>query len=336
MAAVERLGLRDERWLELVRDSRAAGPFHEPAWTEAVCACYGFPPFALAVVAADGGVSAGVPAAELGGRLRPRRLVSLPFTDAVAPLARDEAALEQLLSGLRDEGRVELRAAVRAAGWDARPVAVTHTLELADDPERLRRGFHRSQVQRNIARAEREGVTVRSSTAREDLTRVFYDLHARTRRHQGVPVQPRRFFRHLWDRVVEPGLGFVLLAEHGSDAIAGALFLVANGTLTYKFGASDRRRLSLRPNHLIFWTAIRLACERGLEQFDLGRSDFDNDGLRAFKSGWGAREEPLVYSTCGSEQRSSAHSPRALQALIRRGPPWVGRAAGEALYRLAA
>jgi lipid II:glycine glycyltransferase (peptidoglycan interpeptide bridge formation enzyme) len=201
----------------------------------------------------------------------------------------------------------------------------------------VRRRFSRSRVVRNIARAEREGVTVRTASGRADLD-MFYALHTRTRRRQGVPVQPKRFFDLLWSRLVEPGLASIVLASAGGTPVAGALFLTWNRTTIYKFGASDPAGWPLRPNHLLFWTAIRDSCARGDVRFDFGRTDLDNAGLRAFKSGWGAVERPLVYSTIASgatEGREGAAG-RLLSVAIQRGPSWLCRGIGEGLYRYAA
>lgn len=233
--------------------------------------------------------------------------------------------------------RIEVRSRVEAEGWSTSASAVIHVLELDADPERVRRGFSRSQVVRNIARGEREGVEVRAASTPDQLDE-FYGLHARTRRRQGVPVQPRRFFDLLWARLLEPGLGTILLAYRGETALAGALFLSWNGSTIYKYGASDPEGWPLRPNHLLFWRAIRDACLRGDHRFDFGRTDLDNSGLRAFKSGWGARERPLIYSTLALQALDGRPglAERVLGATIRRGPSWVCRGAGELVYRYAA
>jgi lipid II:glycine glycyltransferase (peptidoglycan interpeptide bridge formation enzyme) len=227
---------------------------------------------------------------------------------------------------------------IDALGWHTQAGAVIHALDLEPDVERVRSRFSRSQVIRNIARAEREGVVVRRAAETRDLD-AFYALHTRTRRRQGVPVQPRRFFDLLWSRLIETGLGLILLADAGErEAVAGALFLSSGGSTIYKFGASDVDSLRLRPNHLIFWTAIRDACDRGDRRFDFGRTDLGNAGLRAFKTGWGAEERPLRYATLepGAAAGAEGLSARILSAAIRKGPKWVCRGTGEALYRYAA
>ncbi|HEV3362594.1 MAG TPA: GNAT family N-acetyltransferase, partial [Acidimicrobiia bacterium] len=95
-----------------------------------------------------------------------------------------------------------------------------HRLHLTERDEVFHR-FRPSQVQRNIRRAERDGVQVHHARGRADVDRVFYSLHVRTRRRQGVPVQPRRFFS-LLAGLLETGLGFASLAYIGDRPVAGA------------------------------------------------------------------------------------------------------------------
>jgi CelD/BcsL family acetyltransferase involved in cellulose biosynthesis len=110
-----------------------------------------------------------------------------------------------------------------------------------------------------------------------------------------------------------------------------------NRTVIYKFGASDEKLLATRPNHIIFWEAISWAVDAGFQELDFGRTDFPNQGLRQFKTAWGAVEEPLVYTTFGRAARE--HESGALQVLgplIRHSPTPVCRVLGKVLYKYAA
>jgi lipid II:glycine glycyltransferase (peptidoglycan interpeptide bridge formation enzyme) len=188
-------------------------------------------------------------------------------------------------------------------------------------------------VKRGIAKARREGVWVERRTDLEGLRR-FYRLHVGTRRHQGVPTQPKTFILRFVE-LFRAGLGFVLLARHEGRDIAAAVFLAAGGTLTYEFGASDRQFLGVRPNNLLFSEAIRWGCEHAQHTLDFGRSDLENEGLRAFKRAWGAEESPLRYSQFGSSPRpqGAGRSRRAMKVIIPRAPAAFGRMVGAALYR---
>jgi CelD/BcsL family acetyltransferase involved in cellulose biosynthesis len=346
---VLRLDVGDGRWAHFVDSSAGALPFHHPSWARLVADCYGYRAFALALTDSAGALVAGVPVVDVSTRWTGRKWVSLPFTDICPPLADDDRSLDHLAAALDAERRaagdfpLELRGNVPGTGGSRVPRAVRHTLELDDDPEvvfRRHRTLARRSVasaRRDVARARREGVTVVRASEPPDLVDAFYGLHLETRRHHGVPIQPRRFFAMLWDRIVRPGLGFCLLALVSGRPIAGAVFMTGYGTVIYKYGASDRRFLRFRPNHLVVSEAITWGCVNGFRQFDFGRTDLGNAGLRAFKSSWGAREEPLVYTVLG--MRTSRRHLRpgiahdAVGTVIRHSPRLVCRATGELFYR---
>jgi CelD/BcsL family acetyltransferase involved in cellulose biosynthesis len=291
-------------------------------------------------------VVAGLPVLEVRRPFASRRWICLPFTDVCGPLGSGAAvsdlleavAHERLSAGVRE---IEIRDDVTGGGLSSIPVATRHVLELPTDPNEAFRRF-RSSTRQGIRAAERAGVEVETASSRDALTHTFYGLHVATRRRLGVPVQSRRFFELLWDRVLEPGGGSVLIASAGGRAVAAMVVLVSPGTVVYKFGASDAGAWSLRPNHALFWAAIREACTSQDRKFDFGRSDFASEGLRRFKASWGAVERPLVYSTT---RAATAGAPggvedgplgRAAAAVIRHSPPIVCRAIGRALYRYAA
>jgi hypothetical protein len=147
---------------------------------------------------------------------------------------------------------------------------------------------------------------------------------------------PRSPCRALWERMLEPGLGFVLLAYAGGVPIAGAVFLASDGTVIYKYSASKREAWSLRPNDLLLWTAIRWAIENDFRLFDFGRTPSSQHGLRAFKAGW-TDEHVLAYSTIARRPSGMSLARWAgVGSLVRHSPPWVARYLGELFYRFAA
>ena len=337
--AMKTIPADDRRWLDFVGGRPDARPYHHPAWTRTICETYGFEPFVLALASDEETLTAGIPFVSLGGRLRGRRWVALPFTDSLPPLSSNGLELAPLVESAGREAEVssiEVRGPLPGPAAHTMTRGVGHTLALSD-PDSLFTGFQ-SQVRRNIRKAEKSGLTVRVAEEQRDLTHVYYDLHAETRRRLGVPTQPRGLFDALWRQMVEPGLAFVLLAYHEGQPVAGAVFLDWNGRIVYKFGASAQRFWPLRPNNLLFWDVIKRGCEKGARELDFGRTDLEDDGLRAFKSSWGAVEEPLVYTTLGrrAPQSSGQLSNRVLRPVLRHAPIWVGRRVGAVLYRFAA
>jgi CelD/BcsL family acetyltransferase involved in cellulose biosynthesis len=330
----------DARWVAFTANHSKAHIFHHPAWTSLLADCYGFRPFVVAVIDGNDNIGAGIPMMEVNHLLTGRRWISLPFTDFCAPLYTNEEMQRCLINSIIDQAqdqrtpRIELR-------WEFPPNPairtysrqVLHTLPLSTDSESVARRFH-STHRRNIGVAQKRGVRVEQGTKREHLEE-FYKLHLQTRRRQGIPIQPRLFFDLLSNHLIEKGLGFILLAYKDDECLAAAVFLNWQHTLTYKYGASVEDGLNLRPNNLLFWTAIRWGCENGYTLFDMGKTDTTNKGLRAYKSGWGAQEMPLAYSTLSVEIPHSKEGKimAIMQIFIRNSPLWVCRTMGELLYR---
>jgi CelD/BcsL family acetyltransferase involved in cellulose biosynthesis len=337
------VGLTDPRWTDFVARQPAATPFHHPDWARLVAGCYGFRAFAVTTSDATGKIQAGLPVIEVRHLRGEPKWVSLPFTDYCPPLLsspEDEAPLSAALlragkaAGVR---RVEVRAPL--AGTVPVRSGFRHVVRLDGDPDQVFARFRRT-VRQQIRQAEKTGLTVRQAAGPQDLLDTFYRLHLRTRRRIGVPVQPRRFFRMLWDSVISTGLGLVFIAEASGRPVAAQVCLAWNGTMIGKFSASDDKAWSLRPNDLLIWYSIKTAFERDCRVLDMGRTDAGNDGLRAFKRSWGAVEEPLAYGTLGGRTDAAPANDgmagQLLASLIRRGPLMVCRAAGETLYRYAA
>lgn len=338
---VTRVPVDDPSWMDFAAAHPAATAFHIPAWASLVSDCYGYEAFALAVRDGERGLVAGLPVIGVRSPLGARRWVSLPFTDHCPMLVREGAALDEITGALGEfvlasrASGLELRSALPAApGTYPVQRGYRHLLALPDDPAGLspNKGHRYS---RN--RARRLGVTVGFGTSHDDVAE-FYRLHVLTRRRHGVPVQPRRFFEMIADRLIAKGHGFVATAMHEGHAVSSGIYLGHNGTLIAKFGASDPRFRDLGAGYLVDWEAASQACLSGYRQMDFGRSDLGADGLRLYKLGWGCSEEPLVYTHLSSEPPSaeSAGQGNLSRAIIRRSPLWVCRALGELLYRWAA
>ncbi|HQH22626.1 MAG TPA: GNAT family N-acetyltransferase [Thermoleophilia bacterium] len=330
----------DPRWRELADTHPDAGPFHLPAWASLIADCYRFRAFALTVREGDE-VLAGLPVVEVGAR-RARRWVSLPFTDSCAPLIRAGVAADEVFAAIEAHvlaapvRGLEVRAAL-PAGAARHPVAAgyIHTLALPEDPSQLRPNKgHRNY--RN--QAVRKGVRVVRGRSPAELA-TFYRLHTLTRRRHGVPVQPRRFFDLLQQRLIAPGQGFVATASADGETLAAGVYLVHNRVLVAKYLGSDPSLPDKRAGYLIDWDSMVNGCAEGYHTLDLGRSDPDADGLRLYKSSWGAAEAPLTYThisrTRPPADRGSGGGGIAA-AVIRRAPVWVCRALGELFYRRAA
>lgn len=339
------LSPQDPAWIAFVEGHPHATPFHHPAWSATLAEAYGFDDAGLALLDGAGRIEAALPLLRIGRLPLRRRAVALPFTDSLGPLAGADAdGLARRLERARGElglGRLEVREALSGPGTDPVPVGHRHLLALGPDPERLRAGFDRSRVERKLRRAERAGLTVRRSSGRDALLEAFWPLHVATRRRLGVPVQPRRFFEALHERMLRAGLGFVVTAELDGAAVAAAVFLAWNRRLVYKFSANDRSRGDVGASQAVIWEAIRWGAENGFAELDFGRTELGHEGLRTFKRAWGSREVPLAYTTLGGAAAAAgtAGAGRAgelLGAVLRHSPELLTRAIGRLAYRYTA
>jgi len=338
--SVDVLPLTDPGWDEFVRPHPDSTIFHLPVWSSIIADCYRFEAFVL--VAKNGGeVVAGVPSIRVRSPFDGVRWVSLPFSDACPLLVRADqdtravvAALRKhvLSSGVRE---LEVRG-ILTEGEDVHSAQVgyQHRLRLPTDPKDLHPSKgHR--YNRNLAR--RSGIEVVHGRTFDDV-RTYYRLHILTRRRLGVPVQPLRFFDLIAERIVTQGLGFVSLAMLDGEALAAGVYFEHNGTLTAKYGASDPAHRSSGAGSLCDWEVMVAGAQNGFHTMDFGRTDSEAEGLRAYKSGWGADEQPLVYTQITRRARGAPrpHVGTLPRLIIRESPTWVCRVLGEAFYRWSA
>lgn len=331
--------LADPRWGAFVGSAADAGIFHHSSWLGLLHRQYGYAMSALCLTSENGEIVAGLPLAHVKSRLTGTRVVSVPFADVCGPaaLAEHQDLIEPLVDAVRSRHErngvdVEIRAPVAGLGADGGSF-YHHLLELEADPAAVRTRF-RPNVRNIINRAHREGVQVVRGTDREALDD-FYRLHLLTRRRLGVPTQPKRFIRRF-EALFDQGFGFVLRARLDGRTIASAVFLTFKGVVMYKYSASDPAYLKKNPNYALLMEAIRWGCENDYQRLDMGRTDFETEGLRSFKRGWGTTERVLSYtrfSTRPVDHSSHGGVPQIVRKVLRHAPPIGSRVVGAALYK---
>jgi GNAT acetyltransferase-like protein len=333
------IDIRDEEYTDFLRRHEAATPFHLPSWAAVIAGCYRFPPSVFCLRDEEGSISAASPGVHVGGRLRGRRWVSLPFTDACEPLADEAAATEAFAAALgrrlQDGGLagIEIRGELAGNGGNRREVGYRHVIPLTADEHGIFRRL-RERTRRAVKRTRREGLVVRREPDLRSAQSSYWRLHCATRRKLGVPVQPRAFFDAIWRLMIEPGHGYVLSAYLDSRPVASAVFLEHGTTAVYKFSASDPELAELRGPSAVLWEGIRAAREQGRTRMDLGRTELGHDGLRYFKLGWGAEETTLEYTYFGKgAPAESRGTDGAVGRMIQRSPTIVARTIGHLAYR---
>jgi Acetyltransferase (GNAT) domain len=328
----------DRRWLDLVGRSSVSSVFHTPDWLKALQRTYAYKPVAFTHAPPGENLRNALLFCRVDSWMTGRRLVSLPFSDHCEPLVDSPGALASLVQSLNtrmcQEGRaIELRwmdTGFVPAGLVTSAVYCLQSIDLRPELDVIFAKFHKNHVQRTIRKAERMGVTLekgRSAT----LLAEFYALHVMTRLRLGAPIQPFVWFQNLTDCLGERLQ--IYAARVDGRPIAAILTTKHRTTLVYKYGCSDLAYKRFGANPLLFWTAIQDAKREGIEAFDLGRSDIDNEGLIAFKDHLGARRATLnYYSRAGSPPRSrwATSLARACYAVV---PPRIQTRVGSVLYK---
>lgn len=340
---IEYISASDPKWIDYLKISPQATVFHHPNWVNLIADFYGFRSFVAVVRNRGGDILAGIPMIETKGWLGGRRWISLPFTDHCEILYDGDAPSHRLWEGFIEEyqggvAAIEIRSEVPYPTFGHQgKKQVLHLLKLSSNADAVYKNFHRSQVKRNISKAEREGVTIRWAKNRSDLD-VFYKLYVGTRHRLGMPTQPKRYFDLLWERMVDSGFGFILLAEKDALPIAGGVFLTFKDKIIYKYGASDSKYWEYRANHKLFWTAIQWGCINGYTIFDWGKTNVNNTGLREFKKRWGSEEISLIYTTLFKQEGGSLTEKflPLLKIIIKNTPVFVGKLVGNFFYKYSA
>lgn len=331
--------LRDPRWPAFLNGHADASVFHSPEWLEALRLTYGYGASVLASCGLSGDITGALVFCRVRSWLTGRRVVSVPFSDHCAPLVSDPDELGRIVSHLEGDpatGKyIEIRPICRyprIANLAPASSYCVHRLDLRSSLDDLFRGCHPSQVRRKIARAEREGLVYEEGRT-EPLLRKFYRLAILTRRRQGLPPQPLAWFRNLIATLGE-GSKIRMVSKDGRPA-AAILTIQYKSTMTYKYAFSDQRYHPLGATQSLLWRTIQEAHGNGLFELDLGRSEWGNRGLIAFKDQWGAARSSIVYLRSPPPKANEEFrlSRRVTAPLVALAPDFLLAMAGEVFYR---
>lgn len=125
---------------------------------------------------------------------------------------------------------------------------------------------------------------------------LFYKFYLESmRRQRGVVHYPLELFRGIFS-LIEQGKGDMFFAKYEGILIAGIVIIYSEDTAHYFHGGSLSKYLNLRPNDLLFHTAIKEVMQRGKKQFDFLGSAKNMRSLIQFKEKWGTQRKILYAS----------------------------------------
>lgn len=273
--------------------------YHQPQWWEVLRRSYGYQPAAL--IALDNDRIVGVlPLMRVHGRVKGRRLVSLPFSHLVPILTTHPDAETALLNAAiemthaENYAYLEIRSAIQHEKFQ--PVVSNHISELDISPplDTLLSTFSQSR-RRNIRQAERaEGFTFREGHTAQDFHN-FYHLEAETRHRQGAPMYPYTHFETLC-KLMGDKIKIYFLAHNGKDIASTLIFYNQTRAIyAYVNTTSDSQVKQLNPTALLVWETIKACKADGMTLFDFGTTPLHHESLLDFKNRFHSHSRELPY-----------------------------------------
>ena len=225
----------------------------------------------------------------------------MPYGFAVGDVSRYQEFAERLADAARRDGVHRIRLSrntydpdVAPPGWHVQE-HFQHVLHFEGRSEEQLWADFKRRVRHDVRVAERRGVVVKDAAHQADRD-IIYDMYYRTMaRNRTYVVWPRELLERIWNLIVEPGNGEMILSWHRGEPLA-AMVTFYSGRRCFAFlGASTGEKRNLRPNDALFWEAIRRAIARRCDDWDFMMSPATDTALIAFKDKWGAVRHPFRF-----------------------------------------
>ncbi len=286
-------------WNDLVLQDDNYSVFHSREWCKLLSETYGYEPYYLTNINGNN-FDIMIPFMEVNSIFTGTRLVSLPFSDYCEPIIKNDSGFNDIIIYIKNILKIkkpiyfDIKGGARFfIGEKVFNDGFIHKLSL-NLKENFLYSNLRSSNKRNIKKALKEGVNIRFSKDYKSIVD-FYKLNILTRQRHGIPPQPFKFFKNLYNILIQNNMGEIVEALYKDRVIASSLFLLFNKKVMYKYGASDYKYQNLRANDLLFWEAIKHYHHLNYEEFCFGRTEKNHVTLRQFKLGWGVKEFEAPY-----------------------------------------
>lgn len=300
--------LRPDEWAEFLNTAPAATIFHSNEWLTVLERTYGCEIHRLGLLD-NGHLAGGIPVAvrrkfiyRIAGS--PVSGMATPYQGPICPDPSDYAAIFEAFWRYVD-----------SIGWDfveVTPLPDSPLVHWRPTDSRIRCEARRTicldltrgevnlfqemdpDCRNQIRQAEKRGAVVTEVGVNgKDWIDPYFDASSELyRRQHRPPAIPRAFFENLLDMCAARCTIKILVATHENEMIAGAVFLVDEGTLYFCDGVSRSAYNYLRPSNLIQWAIICWACKQGLRTYDMLGADIPT--IARFKKGFGGRFVPCI------------------------------------------
>lgn len=291
-------------WEEFRRSSEIKHHAYNWGWRSIIADTFGHKPLYFIAATDSGEVGAAAPVFHVRSFLFGSALISVPYLNAggIFYVSSEAAqAVEQEIHAYAKANNVdyvELRCRKRDELIEKRYTPRSHKvameLALAEDPEQQFQNFP-AKLRSQIRRPTKSGLYAKVTSAQDDFTEAlkgFYTVFSENMRDLGTPVYPKSLFARTLRNFRENARIITVWQEE--RPLAAGITLFDQGHVEIPWASSLRRANKLSPNMLLYWEAIKAACQSGAETFDFGRSSEDS-GTYRFKKQWGSEPLPLYW-----------------------------------------
>ncbi len=283
----------DSLWDDYVNQHPDATFFHLFGWKKALEMSVKHKNYYL--YALDGKAIVGVlPLGHIKSLLFGNTLVSTPFAVYGGILSDNDeikALLRQAACDLAEELKVdhlELRNLKREnPDWPTKELYVYFKKELADNDDDNLKAIPRKQ-----RAMVRKGIKAELSVEVNQDVNPFFQAYSESVRNLGTPVFPKKLFQSLIT-VFSDKLDILTITKDDTLVASVMNFYFRDTVLPYYGGGTSSARF-LKGNDFMYWSLMQHSVQKGIKQFDYGRSK-EGTGSYSFKKNWGFVPQPLYY-----------------------------------------
>lgn len=286
-----------------VNSHSGATPYHSLAWGLSVKSCYGFKIHYLGLKINDE-IVAVMPAILMSTIRGKKNLCSLPYCDMGGILANSGETADNLKQQViayanQRKWTFEYRDTYQPGSSDlsdeiaqGTKVRMLYTLQTNVDEQMA---SFKPKLRSQIKKAAKNGITSQTiaNPTQQDLAR-FYEVFAINMRDLGSPVHSKKWFEAIFNEYGQNA--FLVLVEFEGKCVGGGVVIHTHNKAVIPWASTLREYNKLAPNMLLYWDVLCEVIQRGITNFDFGRSGY-NEGTFRFKKQWGAEPLPLKWES---------------------------------------
>ncbi len=226
------------------------------------------------------------------------KLVELAEEEQAIFVRIDPAISEREQSPAARARREAMGDAFRKAEREVQP---RHTLilDVTISEQELLAAMH-AKTRYNVRLAERKGVHVRFTQAKEDVE-IFLQLAREVQSRSGFHYHPDEYYRAIMETLGAEGMSELAIAEYAGEPVAAHMMVYAGGVASYIHGASSFAHRQVMAPAYLYWQTILRAKEKGCTKYDFfGIAPADAPaghpwaGVTRIKSGFGGKREDYI------------------------------------------